>query len=96
MNIQTVVRTEGYAVPGQVYSLYGTEARRPFEGPPAVRRVEVPGPREMDILYQYRVTEGWQGEIPLSLTYLVASRSYSQSTLVYQEQERARPRYWLA
>lgn len=36
------------------------------------------------------------GEIPLSLTYLVATRSYSQSTLVYQEQERARPRYWLS
>ena len=61
-----------------------------------VERIEIPGPREMDVVYQYRVLEGWQGEIPLSLTYLVATRSYSQSVVVYQSQDWNKSRFWLA
>ena len=96
MNIQTVVRMEGYAVPGGSSYLYGTTPQRAVAAAPPVERIEIPGPREMDVVYQYRVLEGWQGEIPLSLTYLVATRSYSQSVVVYQSQDWNKSRFWLA
>ena len=61
MNIQTVVRMEGYAVPGGSSYLYGTTPQRAAAPAPPVERIEIPGPREMDVVYQYRVLEGWRG-----------------------------------
>jgi len=99
MRISGVVERSGYQVPGEVSYLYG-EAKRVDQSVPPSRpyRVTIPGDREMDVVYQYRVLEGWQGEIPVSMTYLVARRSYREAEILFNEYSygKGQFRQWLA
>lgn len=99
MRISSVVERAGYQVPGEVPLLYGVGRIRDKEVLPSwPNRVAIPGDRDMDVVYQYRVLEGWQGDIPVSMTYLVARRSYSQMELLFSEYPygRGQFRQWLA
>ncbi|EHM10317.1 hypothetical protein TheveDRAFT_1194 [Thermanaerovibrio velox DSM 12556] len=99
MRISGVVERSGYRVPGEVSYLYGVSRVGEPSVPPAwPNRVPVPGNKDMDVVYQYRVLEGWQGDIPVSMTYLVARRSYEEVEMLFKDYPygKGQFRQWLA
>ncbi|MCX7828034.1 MAG: hypothetical protein N2315_02380 [Thermanaerothrix sp.] len=99
MRIYGVVERTGYQIPGEASYLYGLLRGKDRDVPPAwSNRVPVPGDRDMDVVYQYRVLEGWQGDVPVSMTYLVARRSYRETEVLFSEYPygRGQFRQWLA
>ncbi|WP_281745410.1 hypothetical protein [Thermanaerovibrio acidaminovorans] len=99
MRISAVMERSGYQIPGEVPFLYGVARGREKEVPPSwPNRVPVPGDRDMDVVYHYRVIEGWQGDVPVSVMYLVARRSYRETDLMFSEYSygKGQFRQWLA
>jgi len=93
------VERSGFPVPGEVSYLYGRSRWDDVSVSPAwPDRVMVRGVRDMDVVYQYRVLEGWEGDIPVTLTYLVARRSYRETDLMFREYGygKGQFRQWLA
>jgi hypothetical protein len=85
MNIHAVSKVGGVQdVAHQSAFVYGVNREYlPPKSPQVPPYVTVPGQGHMDTVYQFRQVEGWQGDMPVSFTYLVANRSYEYTKQVF-------------
>ncbi len=93
MAIQTVLPSE------QVVSAYPSrylyDAKRfPELALQTPEPVEVDGPLRVETLYQYRYLEGWEGDVPLSMTYMVAERTYTRTKMLFERTASAGGAWW--
>ena len=85
MNIQSVTRLGALQSSAQQSAyLYGLNPEYlPAKSPDGRSYVAIDMPARMDTVYQFRQTEGWLGDMPVSLTYLMAYRSYEYTRQVF-------------
>ena len=89
MNIQSVSRNGApQSVAHQSSYLYGVNKEYL---PPRMELhnelVTLEGRGRMDTVYQYRQIEGWLGDVPVSMTYLMAYRSYEYTKQVFMKSD---------
>ena len=84
MRIQSV---QGVSVQNAAHSsnyLYGVQRELlPPHSPYTRQFVELEGPVQQEVLYQFRQIEGWIGDDPVSFTYLTAQRSYENTKQLF-------------
>ena len=78
--VQNLAHQSGYA--------YGIERKFLPPKSPEQNYISLPGPGHMETTYQYRQTEGWLGDIPVSFTFLMAYRSYEYTKQVFSDYDR--------
>ena len=90
MNIMTVARAG--AVQNIAYQsayAYGVDRKfLPPKSPGQSEYITLPGPGHADTVYQYRQTEGWLGDVPVSFTFLMAYRSYEYTKQVFSDYDK--------
>lgn len=88
MRIQSV---QGVGVQSVAHSsnyLYGVQRDLlPPQSPYSKQYVELDGPIQQDIVYQFRQIEGWLGDVPVSFTYLTAHRSYQHTKQLFVKED---------
>ena len=87
MNIMTVAHAGAVQnIAHQSAYAYGTERKfLPPKSPEPYKYIEIPGPGQMETMYQYRHIEGWLGDVPMSFTFLMAYRSYEYTKQVFSD-----------
>ncbi|GHV29308.1 hypothetical protein FACS1894167_08420 [Synergistales bacterium] len=87
MIIQSVARAGAIQdLAHQSMYTYGVERNYlPPKSPNEYKRIELPANGHMDTVYQYRQTEGWIGDVPVSFTSLIANRSYEYTKGIFAD-----------
>ena len=90
MNIRTVARAGAVQnVAHQSAYVYGVDRQfLPPKSPAQNNYVVLSGPGHMELTYQYRQTEGWLGDVPVSFTYLMAYRSYEYTKHIFSDYDK--------
>jgi hypothetical protein len=69
--------------------VYGVDRQfLPPKSPAQNNYIVLSGPGHMDTTYQFRQTEGWLGDVPVSFTYLMAYRSYEYTKQVFSDSDK--------
>ncbi|MCL2684202.1 MAG: hypothetical protein FWE55_03065 [Synergistaceae bacterium] len=90
MNIMTVAQAGAVQnIAHQSAYAYGVDRKfLPPMSPRPEDYVVLAGSGHMDTTYQYRQTEGWLGDVPVSFTFLMAYRSYEYTKQVFSDYDR--------
>lgn len=89
MNIRTVAPVRTQDVAHQSAYTYGIDKQLlPPKSPEPPQDVVLPGRGRMETLYQYANFNGWLGDVPVTFTVMMASRSYEYTKQVFSNQQK--------
>jgi hypothetical protein len=90
MNIKSVARSGAVQDAGHPSAyVYGIDREfLPPKSPRHYNDIVIDSPAHLDTLYQYRLIEGWMGEMPVTFTYLMAYRSYEYTKQIFSDYDK--------